>query len=106
MRYLSTVPRKSKNSEQTPAPAETPTLAQNNGRSGLPEKKPAARRTAGAVRKPTGQKRKEKTEVTDEAIRVRAYFISEERMRLAIPGDPKSDWIEARRQLLAEIGES
>jgi len=25
---------------------------------------------------------------------------------LAIPGDPKSDWIEARRQLLAEIGES
>jgi hypothetical protein len=81
-------------------------LAQNDGRSGSSEKKPAAGRTATAVRKPAGQKRKAKAEVTDEAIRVRAYFISQERMRLAIPGDPKSDWIEARRQLLAELGES
>jgi hypothetical protein len=104
MRYLFTVPRKSKNSEQTPPPADRPTLAQNDGRSSPPEKKPAARRTATAVRKPAGQRRK--AEVTDEAIRVRAYFISQERIRLAIPGDPKSDWIEARRQLLAELGES
>jgi len=81
-------------------------LAQNDGRSGSSEKKPAAGRTATAVRKPAGQKRKAKAEVTDEAIRVRAYFISQERIRRAIPGDPKSDWIEARRQLLTEIGES
>jgi len=100
------VPRKSKNSEQPPPPAERPTLAQNDGRSGSTEKKAAATRSAAAVRKPAGQKRKAKAEVTDEAIRVRAYFISQERMRLAIPGDPKSDWIEARRQLLAELGES
>jgi hypothetical protein len=100
------VPRKSKISEQAPAPAGSPTLAQNDGRSGSPEKKPAGRRTAATVRKPNGEKRKTEAEVTDEAIRVRAYFISQERIRLAIPGDPKSDWIEARRQLLAEIGES
>ena len=107
MRYLSTVPRKSKNSEQTSPPADRPTLPQNDGRNDFPGKKPVTRKTgAAALRKPAGQKRKAKAEITDEAIRVRAYFISQERMRLAIPGDPKSDWIEARRQLLAEIGES
>jgi hypothetical protein len=100
------VPRKSEISEQTPAPAGTAAPAQNDGRSGSPEKKPAPRRTTAAVRKPSGQKRKTKAEVTDEVIRVRAYFISQQRIRLAIPGDPKSDWIEARRQLLAEINES
>jgi len=44
--------------------------------------------------------------VSDEAIRIRAYFISEQRERVGIPGDANSDWIEARRQLLAELGES
>jgi hypothetical protein len=44
--------------------------------------------------------------VSDEAIRMRAYFISEERVRLGLPGDSHSDWLEARRQLLAEIGAS
>lgn len=44
--------------------------------------------------------------VSDDAIRVRAYFIAEQRARLAIPGNAQSDWIEARRQLLAELGES
>jgi hypothetical protein len=41
-------------------------------------------------------------EPTNEEIRIRAYFISERRHRLALPGDASSDWIEARRQLLAE----
>jgi hypothetical protein len=82
-----------------------PVPEQNDGRSGSPEKKPPARRTAVAIRKPAGQNRKSKAKITDEAIRVRAYFISQERIRLAIPGDPKSDWIEARRQLLAELSE-
>src|ERR1700730_6051512 len=34
---------------------------------------------------------------TDEEIRIRAYFISERRRRFALPGDAKSDWIEAKR---------
>jgi hypothetical protein len=43
-------------------------------------------------------------EPTDEEIRIRAYFISERRHRLALPGDATADWAEARRQLLTEFG--
>jgi hypothetical protein len=41
---------------------------------------------------------------TDEQIQTRAYFISERRRRFALPGDANSDWLEAKRQLLSEIG--
>jgi Protein of unknown function (DUF2934) len=41
---------------------------------------------------------------SDEEIRLRAYFISERRRRFALPGDADSDWLEARRQLLSEVG--
>jgi hypothetical protein len=41
---------------------------------------------------------------SDEAIRLRAYFISERRRRFALPGDAESDWLEAKRQLLSETG--
>jgi hypothetical protein len=41
-------------------------------------------------------------EPSDEAIRLRAYFISERRRRFALPGDADSDWLEAKRQLLSE----
>ena len=40
----------------------------------------------------------------DEAIRIRAYFISERRRRFALPGDADSDWLEAKRQVLSESG--
>jgi hypothetical protein len=43
-------------------------------------------------------------EPSDEAIRLRAYFISERRRRFALPGDAESDWLEAKRQLLSESG--
>ena len=43
-------------------------------------------------------------EPTDEEIRLRAYFISERRHRLALQGDASSDWLEAKRQLLSEPG--
>jgi hypothetical protein len=41
-------------------------------------------------------------EPSDEAIRLRAYFISERRRRFALPGDAESDWLEAKRQLLSD----
>ena len=41
-------------------------------------------------------------EPEDDAVRLRAYFISERRRRFALPGDAESDWLEAKRQLLAE----
>jgi hypothetical protein len=44
------------------------------------------------------------TEPSDDAVRLRAYFISERRRRFALPGDSESDWLEARRQLLFETG--
>jgi hypothetical protein len=43
-------------------------------------------------------------EPSDDAIRLRAYFISERRRRFALPGDAESDWLEAKRQLLSETG--
>jgi Protein of unknown function (DUF2934) len=42
--------------------------------------------------------------ISDEAIRVRAYLIAQERVRRGLPGDENSDWLEARRQLMAELG--
>jgi hypothetical protein len=39
---------------------------------------------------------------SDEAVRLRAYFISERRRRFALPGDAESDWLEAKRQLVSE----
>ena len=72
--------------------------------------KPAAKRASSPRKKATTRKtpatKEEKSRVSDEAIRLRAYLISEQRERLSIPGDANSDWIEARRQLLAERGES
>jgi hypothetical protein len=41
-------------------------------------------------------------EPPQDAVRLRAYFISERRRRFALPGDAESDWLEAKRQLLAE----
>jgi len=40
---------------------------------------------------------------SNEQIQTRAYFISERRRRFDLPGDANSDWLEAKRQLLAEV---
>jgi hypothetical protein len=82
------------------------------------DKKPSARRStsarksAGADKKKTAAKTKTvqsskqvpTVELSDEEIRIRAYFVSERRQRLALPGDANTDWLEAKRQLLSEIG--
>jgi hypothetical protein len=41
---------------------------------------------------------------TDEQIRLRAYFIGQQRAQKSIAGDHNSDWLEARRQLFEEAG--
>jgi hypothetical protein len=74
----------------------------------------AARKTSGAARQkgPAAQKEKASipakagsiAEPSDDAIRLRAYFISERRRRFGLPGDADSDWLEAKRQLLSETG--
>jgi hypothetical protein len=67
-----------------PAQRKSPTVPKKK-----PSKRPASERTG---------------EPSDEEIRLRAYFISERRRRLALPGDASSDWLEAKRQLLSETG--
>ena len=64
-----------------------------------------------ATSKKSSSKRKTKSaaaiadvDPTNEEISVRAYFISERRRRFALPGDASSDWLEAKRQLLSDIG--
>ena len=65
-----------------------------------------------AARKPRGASAAGKTRksragaVSDEDIRLRAYFIAERRMLSGIPGDSAHDWLEARRQLQEEAGKS
>lgn len=43
------------------------------------------------------------TLLTVEAIALRAYFLAEARQQAGSPGDATSDWLEAERQLLAEL---
>src|SRR5260221_1626078 len=40
---------------------------------------------------------------TFEQVQVRAYFISERRRKLGLPGDEGHDWLAAERELLAEL---
>jgi hypothetical protein len=65
-----------------------------------PRRKPVAKKTAS---KPAVEN-VETSRISDEAIRIRAYHIAEERTRRGLPGDENSDWLEARRQLIAELG--
>ena len=77
-----------------------------------PRRPPTSRKSDKPARKKSATARKtkmpkEQTGIrtaapSDEAIRLRAYFISERRRRFALPGDAESDWLEAKRQLLFE----
>jgi hypothetical protein len=40
---------------------------------------------------------------TFEQVQVRAYFISEHRRKLGLPGDEGHDWLTAERELMAEL---
>jgi len=67
-------------------------------------KKSAARGKTEAPKLPPKRSASSVFDPTDEQIQTRAYFISERRRRLDLPGDANSDWLEAKRQLLSEIG--
>jgi DUF2934 family protein len=75
--------------------------------SGGPKKSKPGEKKSTAARKATPATHRSSVrsaEPTQEQIRMRAYFISERRHRLALPGDASSDWLEAKRQLLSEAG--
>lgn len=65
-------------------------------------RRPAATKKLSSATAPTAPA--PAAEPTDDAIRIRAYFLAERRLRLSLPGDSAHDWIEARRQLIEEAG--
>ena len=85
-------------------PEPTPSPVRKASRARKAASKTAAKKESSAPKK-TGGKRKSASpdvEPSDAEIRLRAYFIAERRLQLALHGDPANDWIEARKQLLAE----
>jgi len=86
---------------QSKAPPAVGDLAK--GKKGGSNRTPARKKTAGP-KTPRPLPARKPGEPSDEQIRTRAYFISERRHRLGLAGDASSDWIEAKRQLLSELG--
>jgi Protein of unknown function (DUF2934) len=112
---LITVPRKTKTAENKSQPSSEPGPPVLSKKT---DKRQGERRTA-AAKKPrkltsvketapaqisTSPKAEQATSaaLSEDTIRLRAYFISERRRRFGLPGDTESDWLEAKRQLLAE----
>ena len=84
------------------APAKSTGRAKSVGRnrSATPRKASAGRKTgAKTVQQSTAAG---DVGIADEAIRIRAYLISQWRMQNGVPGDSAHDWLEARRQLQEE----
>src|SRR5438552_2737987 len=79
------MPKKAKVSDKENASPDGTTL---NGNAAKPAAKKATSPRKGTTRR-TAATKKEESRVSDEAIRIRAYFISEQRERLAIPGGSK-----------------
>ena len=65
-------------------------------------REPSARKSAATAKGSMPLEAAGVPDLSDEAVRLRAYFISERRRRFALPGDADSDWLEAKRQLLSE----
>jgi hypothetical protein len=83
---------------KTPTARRTSTTRKTSGHAA--KKSPVARTEKVSMPAEAGTM----AEPSDDAVRVRAYFISERRRRFALPGDAESDWLEAKRQLLFETG--
>jgi Protein of unknown function (DUF2934) len=98
-----TMPRKRKNSEDQKEPTAGANHTADNGSTPQPrsKKKPTAPRKLKKIA--AEQVDAAPPQISDDAIRTRAYFIAEERVRRGLPGNEESDWEEARRQLMAEL---
>jgi len=109
------VPKKKKKAEdinQLSPESEAPTATKKAAKRQTPRRATAAKkppkpretseRTAHISTAPQADMTPVSGEPSEDAVRLRAYFISERRRRFALPGDADSDWLEAKRQLLAE----
>jgi Protein of unknown function (DUF2934) len=96
------------NENEGPAAARIDKRSARAASSGWKNAQPARKKSPTAPKKrPSKRPAPERAAApSDEEIRLRAYFISERRHRLALPGDTSSDWLEAKRQLLSETRSS
>jgi len=100
------------NGSAAPANAAAgPTATAKPVKSAKATARPKSAGRAPALRKPrtaSGAARKirktRQVAISDDDIRLRAYFISEKRRQSGLPGDSSHDWLEAHRQLLEETG--
>jgi hypothetical protein len=107
-----TVPKKTKKKpaiDTVPASISNPTEpAVRPARKGgaapkSPSRKVAAKKKiAASEAKKVARKGSKIVQPSDADIRLRAYFIAEHRLQLALPGDSANDWLEAKRQLIEE----
>ena len=109
------MPKKKKTAEDVKQPSpesHAPTATKKTGKRQTPRRATAAKKppkprdtsgqTAHISATPEAHVTPVSGEPSEDAVRLRAYFISERRRRFALPGDTESDWLEAKRQLLAE----
>lgn len=100
-----TVPTSPSTSPEPTPPVDAPgKSAQKKPRRKSSAKKTAVKKTPSKLRtsRPKTVARKVSDGPMDDEIRLRAYFIAENRSRAGLAGDPAQDWIEARRQLQDE----
>ena len=92
---------------ESTARTATSSAAEEPKSTGAKPKKSASRKKSVRTNMPTsGAMATSGYEPTDEEIAVRAYFIAERRLQLALEGDSDQDWLEAKRQLVEEAKRS
>ena len=69
----------------------------SKGKTSAPRKRSTAQKPIPPTAAPLG------LDPTEEQIQTRAYFISEHRRKLGLPGDEGHDWLTAERELMAEL---
>ena len=89
--------------KKTTSPAIEPAGSAAVARGGTPATAPVKKKSTPKP-KPAASKTAKAKPVTysQEDVALRAYFIAEDRNRKGLPGDSRSDWLEAERQLRAE----
>jgi Protein of unknown function (DUF2934) len=102
------VPRKIKTNEATKNGRNAPSLNSEAKKRPPAAKKLVRKKTAAGARRTKPGVNSippiSAAEPSDEMIRTRAYFIAERRHRLGLPGDAGTDWLDAKRQLVSELG--
>ena len=93
------MPKKSKDVQTESANGNRPRVKKAAARK-TPTRSVRARKKARAKSAPPAKP----ASPTDEQIRLRAYFIAEQRAQGFVGGDHNSDWLEAKRQLFEEAG--